>query len=348
MKILIADDNPDNIELVTDILSMAQYEVITATNGPLALQQAQENVPDLVLLDINMPGMTGFEVCRQLKTTDVTAHIPVIMLTALADVDNRVEGLDAGADDYLTKPFSPRELLARIERSLRAKEMTDDLRVKQEIIRNTFQRFVAAPIVQQMLQNPEAIKLGGKLQPITVLFADLEGFTGLSEHTEPEHLLNILNAYHEFVVRILLQYGGTIDKFIGDGVMALYNTPLEKPHHVADAVKSALHIQDELYWFHQKLEPTYRLKINFGIHTGIAVVGNVGTPDIMDFTAVGDAVNVASRLQNVAKNGEIIVSAPVYNEVAEFAVGRYMGKLTVKNRQEPIEAYELSNTMPIE
>lgn len=351
MKILIVDDNRDNIELVRDILSFTGYEVLTAHNGSQAIQIAQQEVPELVILDVNMPGMSGFDVCKALKSEAATEHVPIIMLTAQDAIDSRVEGLEAGADDYLTKPFSPRELMARVDRSLRSKAISDGLRSQQEqlrsqqkLLRDTFSRFVAAPIVEQLLQDPGQVKLGGKLQPVTVLFADLQGFTTLSERTEPEILLQLLNSYHSFMLRIVLQYGGTIDKFLGDGLMALYNTPVQQEDHVARAVKTALHIQDELHWFVRGIPEEHQMKINFGIHTGDAVVGNVGTENLMDFTAVGDTVNVAARLQGVADDGQILVSRVVFEATQDFVFGRSRGQLSVKGRTNPVDTYQISNT----
>lgn len=342
-KILIADDQRENIELIQDILDFAGYEIAAAHDGEEALSAA-DDIPDLILLDINMPKLDGFVVLERLKDNAKTRNIPVIMLTAQADVESRVRGLATGADDYLTKPFSPKELLARVERSIRAKTASDDLRTTQEQIRKTFERFVAAPIVDQLLKNPDQVRLGGKLQQVTVLFADLEGFTTLSEHTEPEELLQLLNSYHTFMAKIVIQYGGTIDKFLGDGLMSLYNTPVEQDDHISRAVKTALHIQDELYWFQQELPEKQRTTINFGIHSGSAVVGNVGSVNLMDFTAVGDTVNVAARLQGVADKGQILVSKLVYEATKDFIFGRSRGKLAVKGRKEPVDAYQISNT----
>lgn len=351
MKILVVDDNPENIMLVRDVLELSDYQVIEARNGPQAIEMITELKPDLVLLDVNMPEMDGFQVCRILKADEHTHHIPVIMLTAQSDIDSRVQGIEAGADDYLTKPYSPRELLARVERTLRSKAASDDMRATQEhlreqqaIIKNTFSRFVARSVVDELLKDPTRIKLGGQLQSVTILFADLQGFTSLSEHTEPQYLLQLLNSYHTFMVNIVLKYGGTVDKFLGDGLMAMYNTPIQQDDHVARAVKTALHIQDDLYWFAQELPEEHRMKINFGIHTGDAIVGNVGSENLMDFTAVGDTVNVAARLQGVAEEGEILVSAPVFEATQDFVFGRTRGHLSVKGRKESIDSYQISNT----
>ncbi|MCS6837012.1 MAG: response regulator [Anaerolineae bacterium] len=344
MKILVVDDNPDNLELVSDILGATRHELIMARDGLTALEKAQAIVPDLILLDVNMPNMNGFEVLERLKAQPALASIPVIMLTAISDVDSRVRGFGMGADDYLPKPFSPRELLARVDRSLRAKSTADELRVQEQRVRNTFERFVAPSIVEQLLQNPSANRLGGDLQTVTVLFADLEGFTALSERTDPETLLRLLNSYHTFMVRIINRYEGTVDKFIGDGIMVLYNTPQPQEDHVARAVKTALHIQDEIFWFHEKLPLEHRLKVNFGIHSGLAVVGNVGTDHLMNRTAVGDTVNIASRLQSIADRGRILVSELVYMKTERFVFGRSRGPLYVKGRSEPVLTYEISNT----
>jgi class 3 adenylate cyclase len=343
MKILIADDNPDNIELVKDIVDVMGHDSLSALDGQSALEVAQAQVPDLVILDVNMPGMSGFEVIAHLKSDEITSKIPVIMLTAMADIDNRVEGLGLGADDYLTKPFSPRELMARIETRLRAKVETDDLRNTKEMIRQTFERFVPPSVVAQLLKDPTQVKLGGVLQEVTILFSDLENFTSISERTDPEKLLKMLNTYHTLVVKIIQQNGGTVDKFIGDGVMALYNTPLQQDDHALRAVLTALQIRETLGETYLEFERDFHLRINFGIHTGQAVVGNVGSADIMDFTAVGDTVNIAARLQGLAENGQILVSEATFEQVQEYVEAIPIGAQTVKGRIGTIMTYQVNN-----
>lgn len=341
MKILVAEDNPDSRQLVTDIIIAMGHEPVASNDGREALQDIHFHLPDLAILDVDMPGINGFDLCQIIKRDVKTSHIPVLMLTARADVENKVHGLGLGADDYLSKPFNPRELMARIETRLRAKHESDHLRSNQEMILQTFSRFVSASVVDQLLNDPSLVRLGGTLQEVTVLFADLEGFTALSENLHPEKLLSILNKYHALVVNIIQGYQGTIDKFLGDGVMALFNTPLQQPNHAQLAVEAALAIRHQLSQFHAQVEPQERMKINFGIHTGMAVVGNVGTLDIMNYTAVGDTVNLASRLQDLSHNSQILISDATYNLVHDRIKANEIGKIHVKNRVEAVMTYEV-------
>lgn len=341
MKVLVADDNANSRQLVKDIIESLGYEAVLAYDGPNALVAAQTQSPDLVILDVNMPGMNGFEVCAALKSDAQLSQIPILMLTALADVENRVTGLGLGADDYLSKPFSPRELAARVNARLRTKAEADDLRKTKELLRQTFERFVSPPVVEKLMQDPTRIKLGGQIQDVTVFFADLEGFTSISEHTAPETLLQILNLYHALIVSVIQHYAGTVDKFIGDGVMALYNTPLRLDDHALRAVQTALHIRDALAGFYLQFEPEYRMQVNFGIHTGPAVVGNVGAPNLMNFTAVGDTVNLAARLQDMSSGGRILISEACYNHIDAPLKLTPIGYQAVKGRTEAVMIYEV-------
>jgi class 3 adenylate cyclase len=339
--VLVADDNNDSRQLLIDIVSNMGHEVVEANNGIDALALAQQQLPDLILLDVTMPGMSGFDVCARLKSDSATQQIPILMLTALSDVDHRVEGLKLGADDYLGKPFNPRELVERVRTRLRSKVETDELRAMQFNIRKTFERFVSPSVVEQLLHDPARVQLGGKLQEITVLFADLEGFTSISEYTEPVKLLTLLNEYHTMMVGMIREHGGTVDKFTGDGVIALYNTPLEQPDHALRAVLTALHIRESLADFYRQFESPYQMPINFGIHTGMAVVGNVGAPDIMNYTAVGDTVNLAARLQVLSTGGQILISSATLEQLPEHVSAESLGEVKVKGRTESVITYEV-------
>jgi adenylate cyclase len=342
VHVLVADDNEDNRQLLDDILRGAGYAPLFAADGYEALEVINQHKPDLVILDISMPGLNGFDVCAQMKANPDTRAIPVLMLTALMDIESRVRGLGLGADDYVTKPYSPRELVARVDARLRVKSDTDALRAKEQLIRQTFERFVPPAVVNRLLEQPETVRLGGALQEVTILFADLQGFTTLAEHTRPERLLAVLNAYHGLFVRHVQAQEGTLDKFMGDGVMALYNTPLPQEDHALRAVQSAVHILQALPEFHAALEPTYRLQINFGINTGQAVIGMVGADEMMEFTAIGDAVNLASRLQDRGYGGEILVSEATYQRIAPQVNAECLGPQAVRNRAAPVVIYRVT------
>jgi adenylate cyclase len=341
MKILVADDDEMGREVIAQTIATLGHEVVQAKDGPSALLTARVQMPDLILLDVEMPGLTGFEVCKLLRAQEATCRIPIIILTALHEPEDRVYGLDIGADDYLTKPFAPRELVARVEKRLQAKREADLQLGRQATIRRTFERFVAPQVVERLLQDPSLVKLGGEMQEVTVLFADLEGFTRMSERMHPERLLSILNQYLARVVNQVHRHRGIVNQFMGDGAMALFNTPLPEPEHALQGVRTALAIRDAVAEFHQHLEPAHRLEINIGLHTGRAVVGNVGTAQIMDFTAVGDTVNLAARLRELAHGGQILISDKTHAQLADRVEVRLVGPQLVKNRTEPVMTYEV-------
>jgi adenylate cyclase len=339
MRVLIVEDNRDSRDLVNDIISRRGYSTILAENGRVALEYIQQDIPDLIILDINMPEMDGFEVLRTLKMNPATAEIPILMLTAQADIDSRVTGLGLGADDYLAKPFYPRELLARVETRLRAKELTDSLTEQREQIRRTFERFVAPEIVERLLEDPTRVALGGVEVVVTVLFADLESYSPIAVSTAPSELIGVLNQYLLLLVEHIKANGGTVDKFLGDGVMALYNTPLPLEDHALRAVRTALDMRAALEEFHTTLDPQFRLGINIGIHTGPAIVGNIGTPDLMDYTAIGDTVNLASRLQGLSEHSQITISEDTYDLVADFVTAERREPRVIRGREEPVTTY---------
>jgi adenylate cyclase len=345
MKVLVAEDHPDNRDILYETLITAGYEPIMVTNGVEAVAASQEHLPDLIILDVNMPKMDGFAACAIIKETPETYQIPVIMLTAQSDIDSRVRGLGLGAEDYVSKPFSPKELLARVDARLRSKAESDELRKQRQQLRLIFERFVAPDIVQALMESPESAQLGGALREITVLFADLEGFTALSERTDPGEVLNLLNSYHGLMVENIKRFGGTVDKFLGDGIMAIYNAPVELNDHPMRAVLTAYHIQQALSSFQQKFAGSFKLNINFGIHTGNAVVGNIGTLDVMDYTAIGDTVNLAQRLQSISHGNIICISEDTYQRIAARVEATSDGLRSIKGRKQQVHTYTITNIL---
>ena len=341
--ILIADDRPDSVQLVRDLLSMEGYQVVTAIDGQEALDRIGEQPPDLVLLDLNMPVIDGYEVCRRLKADPTTADIPVLMLTAWTEPDNRVRGLELGAEDYMGKPFDVRELLARIHTRLRTAQEADRLRSAQRIIRETFQRYVPTHVAERLLADPTQVSLGGAQQIVTALFADLRGYTTLAETLPPDQLVDVLNGHLTVAARAVLAYDGTISHYSGDLVMAIYNAPLPQPDHALRAARSALQLCRDIAQYHAGMPPELRMGFGIGIASGEAVVGNIGAKELLHYTAIGDTINLAQRLEEMASGGEILITEGTRQLLKRSAVlVEDKGITSIRGRSEPETVYALT------
>ena len=341
-KILIADDRPDFVQLLRDLLTVEGYQVVTAENGREALATIHQCAPDLVLLDLNMPVMDGYEVCHQIKTDPATADIPVLMLTAWADPEYRVKGLELGAEDYLAKPFEHRELLARIQTRLRTKQEADRLRAVQKTIRETFERYVPLHVVEQLLADPSQVALGGAQQVVTVLFADLRGYTTLAETLRPEQLVDVLNGHLTVAAQAVLAFDGTISQYAGDLVMAIFNAPLSQPDHTLRAAQAALRLCQEMATYHASMPVELRMEFGIGIASGEAVVGNIGAKEFLHYTAIGDTVNLAQRLEEIAAGGEILLNERA-RQFLDNTIARVepRGITSIRGRSESAAVYAL-------
>lgn len=339
--ILIADDRVDNVELVRDLLTMEKYGVVSAQNGREALDKIRRHLPDLVLLDLDMPLMNGYEVCEQLKADPATAEIPVLMLTAWAEPDQRVKGLRLGAEDYLAKPFDYRELLERVKARLRTKQIADELRATQQAIRRTFERYVSPHVVERLLADPTQVRLGGMQQMVTVLFADLRGYTTLAETLSPDELVDVLNGHLNVAAQAVLAYEGTISQYSGDLVMAIFNAPLPQPDHTLRAAMAALRLRQEMIRYHAGLPPHLRMDFGIGIVSGEAVVGNIGARELLHYTAIGDTVNLAQRLEEIAGGGEILMTEGTSQALDKLAQVEARGLTPIRGRSGPVAVYVL-------
>jgi adenylate cyclase len=339
--ILVADDRPDNVELVCELLTMEGYRVAGAYNGREALDRIREELPDLVILDLDMPYLNGYEVCEQLKADPETAGIPVLMLTAWAAPDQRVRGLQLGAEDYLAKPFDYRELVERVKARLRTKREADNLRAAQQAIRDTFARYVSPRIVERLLADPGQVRLGGTQQTVTVLFADLRGYTAVAEMLPPDQLVGVLNGHLTVAAQAVLAYEGTISQYAGDLIMAVFNAPLPQPDHALRAARAALRVRRDMVAYHATLPARHRMEFGVGIVTGEAVVGNIGAREWLNYTAIGDTVNLAHRLEELARGGQILVSAITCQALGERARIEACGLTPIRGRSEPVEVYTL-------
>src|SRR5262245_59578510 len=252
-KILVVDDVAVNVKLLADLLAVRGYAVATAASGAEALEKIDKEQPALVLLDVMMPGMSGYDVCRKLRENPATALLPVVMVTALDPTQERVKGIEAGADDFLTKPINQAELLARVRSLLRIKQLHDELmeltrslerRVQEQVAQlerlGRLKRFFSPHLAELIVAGGTEDPLRTHRREITVVFVDLRGFTAFAETAEPEEVMGMLREYHEAMGQLILEHEGTLERFTGDGMMIFFNDPLPVPNPPERAVRMAL------------------------------------------------------------------------------------------------------------
>jgi len=345
--ILLVDDEPATLQLIRKLLQADGYQIVQAYDGLEALQQVEEHAPDLILLDVVMPHMDGMAVLRKLRETDNVTG--VIMVSALSSENLVVQAMLDGADDFVSKPFTLKNVRVRIRQTLEKSRLRREnlvlqreLQLAHDKIRTILGRYMAASVVERLLASPTLPSLGGERQIATVLFMDFCDFTPLSHELEPDRVLHILNEYLAQVTAAILSEDGTIDKYVGDGVMALFNAPVAQPDHAVRAVRAAIALRDSVIAWAADHQPALRVRV--GIHTGEAVVGNIGTTELMNYTAIGDTVNLAKRLQEEGDENTIIVSENTVALLPPDVVDlTYLGDRRVKGRQTPVGAYRLNH-----
>src|SRR6516165_8135431 len=249
-RILVVDDTPANIQVLSSTLKEKGYQISVATNGKQAFDVLARVRPDLILLDVMMPELDGFETCRRLKASNDWRDIPIIFLTAKNEVADIVKGFEAGAVDYVAKPFNVHELLARVNTHLTMDQLRRTLSEKNaelarahELVRRAFGRYVSEEVATIILQSPEGLELGGEEREITILMSDLRGFTALAARLPPQQVIEFLNVYLEAMVDVISRYEGTIDEIIGDGILVIFGAPVACTDHAAKAVACALAMQ---------------------------------------------------------------------------------------------------------
>ncbi len=341
-RILVVDDIPANVELLEALLSADGYDILTALDGEEALQQVADNDPDLILLDVMMPGMNGFEVCARLKNDVTTQFIPIVLLTALDRMEDKVRGLESGADDFLTKPFNRIELKARIRSLLRIRSLHNDVEQKRRLLFRLLNRYMSEEIVTTILEDPEKrLKLGGEKREVAILFADIRGFTTFSETTSAERVVEVLNECFHDITEVVFSHKGTFDKYVGDCILAFYGAPISYGDDLERCVQTALEMQRIFELLSARwTEPAMKaLGLGIGINFGEVVVGNIGSERLMDYTVIGDQVNLAQRLEQVARRGQIVISEEVYNRLGSKLQVCEMQPIAVKGKREAVTAY---------
>lgn len=341
--ILVADDNPDNVQLLREVLERSSYTVIAAYDGDEALLKVAEASPDLVILDVMMPGKDGFEVCRRLKKWEQTRNIPVLMLTSLQDVADKVRGIESGADEFLTKPVDMLELQTRVKALIRAKVYRQQVFEKNALLEKILTRYLPDEVVAKVLEDTSRLKLGGTRDFVTVLFADLTGFTTFADAVPPEYVMETLNQAFSRLTKVVADNHGTFDKYLGDGLMAFYGAPVATDNDALNAVRTAVEMRDTFQALRAEWGegPRSRLDLAVGINSGEAIVGNLGSERMMNYTVIGDAVNVAARLEDLAGPGQILMGQATHALVEDLVVARKFGEFDLQGRSRPVVAYEL-------
>jgi adenylate cyclase len=341
-RVLIVDDNRHNVKILESLLSAQGYAVVVARDGLQALVRAAEAPPDLIVMDVMMPNMDGFQTTRVLRARAESEAIPILMVTALNEVGEKVRGFEAGADDFLSKPFSSIELLARVRSLLRIKRLHDELREKNALLERVLMRYVSEEIARQILDDPyQNLRLGGQNCEVSVLFADIRGFTRFSEQRDPSQVTDVLNLIFNCLTPIVFEHHGTLDKYLGDAIMAFYGAPVPADDNPAQAVCTAWRMQQRFAELRQENPHVGELGLGIGICTGEAVVGNVGSERVMNYTVIGRTPNMAKRLQERAHAGQILIDERAYQAVRDLAEVRKTEPLELKGYSQPMPVYEV-------
>ena len=344
-KILIVDDEPFNVDYLEQELEDFGYDTISATNGQEALAKVAAENPDLILLDVMMPLMDGFTVCRILKEHEETRLIPIVIMTALGDIEDRIKGIEAGADDFLTKPVDDRELRARLHTTLRLKATVDRKLGELRRIKNHFAKFVPEVVKRLVAANPEAPELAKRECDVSVLFLDISGYTRLSERLAPESLNALVERYFSTFLDLIHAAGGDINETAGDGFMAIF----QDAQHARSAADTALALLAATQTLNtdNAMQP---LTVHMGLNSGIALVGSTRFEGVRGarwtFTASGTVTNLVSRLADIAKAGEILVGPETARRLGEHYQMQRLGWEQLKNIAIPIEIYCLCGPLP--
>lgn len=367
--ILVVDDNEANVEILETRLTSQGYEVITARDGAEGLERAQVDQPDLILLDVMMPKIDGLEVARRLKRDEALPFMPIILVTAKGETADVVAGLDAGGDEYLTKPVDQASLVARVRSLLRIKELHDTIEDQSHLLQRQkeeleelnqkletrvaaqvneldrmqrLRRFLPRQLAEMVVTSGDESILDSHRREITVVFCDLRGFTAFSEVSEPEEVMAVLADYHAEAGPLVEKYGGTLDRFLGDGLMIVFNDPVRMEDHAARAVRLTLELRDKIAELCDNwLTLGYQLGFGVGVANGYATIGKIGFYGRVDYTAIGTVVNQAARLCDEAKRDEILITQRVVTATNDLIEAEPLGEITFKGLRQPVVCWRL-------
>jgi len=353
-KILVVDDEPKNVKLLADILTAKGYAVVTASDGPGALARVESDEPDLMLLDVMMPGLTGYQVCERIRADPRTALLPIVLVTALDPHEERVKGIEAGADDFLAKPINQHELFARVRSLLRIKRLQDEVkawnteleaRVRDQVAElerlGRLRRFFSPQIAEAVIAGGEEA-LRAHRREVTVVFFDLRGFTAFTERAEAEEVMALLGEYHDAVGRLVMAHGGTLERFAGDGIMVFFNDPVPIERPAEAALCMALAAQAAFAPIGETWRRRgYDVALGIGVAQGSATLGTIGFEGRWDYAAIGRVTNLAARLCAAAPGGQVLADGTTVASVAGLFDAVALGPTALKGFAQPVEVYRI-------
>jgi len=362
VTILAVDDLPQNLRLLDAILSPRGYRVLTAASGEEALAVLPTSGADLVLLDILMPGIDGYEVCRRIRSTPGLEFLPVVMITASGDQE-KVRAIEAGADDFVSKPLNQGELLARVASLARVKRYQDTIerqsaelaqwnseleaRVDAQVAElqrvNRLRRFLSPQLVDLVIESGDEGFLSSHRREIVVVFCDLRGFTPFAESSEPEEVMHVLAEYHRALGELIYRFEGTLERFTGDGLMVFFNDPIPVDDAAERAVAMAVAMRDRVTdlaaGWHRR---GHDLGFGIGIAQGFATLGRIGFEGRFDYAAIGSVTNLAARLCGAAESWQVLVAQRVFSATEGLAVGESVGELDLRGFSRPVRVFDVT------
>ncbi len=320
-NILAVDDDALNRGVIERIITRNGHKVTLASDGKEALHKIRRGTFDLVLLDVMMPGIDGSEVLREIRHHHSMSDLPVIMVSALSDSDKVVELLELGANDYVTKPIDAKVLQARVKTQLdvvsankKVFALSEDAKRRNKLLLNLFGRYVTEDVVRNLVASPEGGKIGSDLKEVTLLFANIRGFSSVTEHLSPEHVLTVLNNYYDEMIGVVDKFKGTIDKLMGDEMLVTFGVPKARAGDAERALACALSMQLAMHDVNERnrSQGLPELQLGIGVNTGEVMVGNVGSDKHASFSVVGKEVNLTASIETHAKGGEILISEATF------------------------------------
>jgi class 3 adenylate cyclase/CheY-like chemotaxis protein len=359
--ILVVDDLPQNVKLMDAVLTPRGFVVHTAASGEEALEWLSTQVPDLVLLDILMPGIDGYETCRRIRANEGTSFLPVVMVTASGQ-EQKLRAIEAGADDFVTKPFEQAELLARVRSLVRVKRYHDTIehqaaqladwnreleaKVAAQVTElervGRLRRFLSPQVAGLVVESGDEAFLQSHRSEITAVYCDLRGFTGFAETAEPEEVISVLREYHAALGDLVFRFEGTLEHFAGDGLLVFFNDPIPCPDAPERAVRMAVAMRERVAelaegWRRQG----HDLGFGVGIAQGYATLGRVGFEGRYDYAAIGTVTNVSARLSAQARAGQILATQKVVTGAEEIVVTRSLGPMELRGITRPVEVFDV-------